>query len=139
MTLKHWNSDKPEPPSADRSPWSKDLFQLSSTPIPKAIIAELIILLIILTYGLVLLHQDKEAFRVWIGEDGLVEWFTFVVLLMMSVYSFANSFHFDQSNETKVARRVWLFFGFFPFRSDGRDFLGAENPWHREPGMVLEA
>jgi hypothetical protein len=132
--LKHWNSDKPEPPSADRSPWGKDLLQLSSTPIPKTIIAELIILLIILTYGLVLLHQDKEAFLFWIREDGLVEWLTFVVLIVMSAFSFIMSFAFSRSGAEGRTKKVWLFLGFlFLFGameeiSWGQRILGIESP-----------
>jgi hypothetical protein len=134
LTLKHWNSDKPEPPFADRSPWRKDLFQLSSTPIPKAIIAELIILFIILTYGLVLLHQDKEAFLFWIREDGLVEWLTCVVLIVMSAFSFMSSYLFSHSKNEEAAKRVWLFLGFLFFFgameeiSWGQRILGIESP-----------
>lgn len=132
--MKHWNSYKPEPPSADRSPGSKDLFQLSSTPIPKAIIAELIILFIILTYGLVLLRQDEEAFLFWIREDGLVEWLTFVVLIVMSAFSFTMSFAFSRPGVEGRAKKVWLFFGFLFFFgameeiSWGQRILGIESP-----------
>jgi len=132
--LKHWKNDKREPPSVDRSPWGKDLLQFSSTPIPKAIIAELIILLIILTYGLVLVHQDKKAFLFWIREDGLVEWLTFVVLIIMSAFSFAMSFEFSRSGAEGRAKKVWLFLGFlFLFGaieeiSWGQRILGVESP-----------
>ncbi len=132
--MKHWKNDKPEPPSVDKSPGIKDLSQLSSTPIPKAIIAELIILLIILTYGLVLLHQDKEAFMFWIREDGLVEWLTFVVLIVMSAFSFIMSFTFSRSGAEGKAKRVWLFLGFLFFFgaveeiSWGQRILGVESP-----------
>ena len=131
MTLKHWNNDKPEPPSVDRSPWDKDLLQLSSTPIPKAIIAELIILFIILTYGLVLLHQDKEAFLFWIREDGLVEWLTFVVLIVMSAFSFIMSFTFSRSGAERESKKgVALSWIPLFFRSHGRDLLGTEDFWN---------
>ncbi len=132
--MKQWKNDKPEPPSVGRSPRIKDLLQLSSTPIPKAIIAELIILLIILTYGLVLLHQDKEAFLFWIREDGLVEWLTFVVLMIMSAFSFGMSFEFSRSGAEGRAKKVWLFLGFlFLFGameeiSWGQRILGIESP-----------
>ena len=53
-----------------------DLSRLSSTPMPKAVVAGVAIVLGILVYGLVLLHKDQEAFLVWIQEDGLVEWLT---------------------------------------------------------------
>jgi len=134
LTLKHWKKDKPGPPSVDRSPWDKDLLQLSSTPISKAIIAEVIILLIILTYGLVLLHHDKEAFLFWIREDGLVEWLTFVALIMMSAFSFFMSFEFSRSGVEGRAKKVWLFLGFlFLFGameeiSWGQRILGVESP-----------
>ncbi len=146
MTLNHWNKYKPELPSADRSPWRKDLLQLSSTPIPKAIIAELIILFIILTYGLVLLHQDKEAFLFWIREDGLVEWLTFVVLIVMSAFSFIMSFAFSRSGAEGRAKKVWLFLGFLFFFgameeiSWGQRILGIQSPeWflkHNRQGEI---
>jgi glycosyltransferase involved in cell wall biosynthesis len=132
--LKHWKNDKPEPSSVDRSPGIKDLLQVSSTPIPKAIIAELIVLFIILTYGLVLLHQDKEAFMFWIREDGLVEWLTFVVLMVMSAFSFPMSFAFSRPGAEGRAKKVWLFLGFlFLFGameeiSWGQRILGVESP-----------
>jgi hypothetical protein len=88
------------------------LTQVASTPIPKLLTAGLAIVLGIVAYGLLLLHQDRQAFGVWIHEDGLVEWLTFVELLMMSAYSFVITAHFRHSEEEGVARRVWLFFGF---------------------------
>jgi len=112
----------------------EDFTQLASTSIPKPLTAGLVITLGIVVYGLFLLRQDPQAFQVWIREDGLVEWLTFVVLMMMSVYSFAISFHFDQSNETKVAGRVWLFmgllflFGAMEEISWGQRILGVESP-----------
>ncbi len=108
--------------------------QLSSTPISTAIIAELIILLIILTYGLVLLHQDEEAFLLWIREDGLVEWLTFVVLIAMSAFSFIVSFEFSRSGTEGRATKVWLFLGFLFFFgameeiSWGQRILGIQSP-----------
>jgi hypothetical protein len=144
--LKQWNSHNPETPSVDRSPWRQDLFQLSSTPIPKAIIAEVIILFIILTYGLVLLHQDKEAFLFWIREDGLVEWLTFVVLIVMSAVSVTMFFAFNRSGAEGRAKKVWLFLGFlFLFGameeiSWGQRILGIQSPeWflkHNRQGEI---
>lgn len=134
LSLKQWKNDKPEPPSVDRSPWTRGLLQLSSTPIPKAIIAEVILLLIIVTYGLILLHQDEEAFLFWIREDGLVEWLTFVVLIVMSAFSFIMSFTFSRSGAAGRAKKIWLFLGFlFLFGameeiSWGQRILGIESP-----------
>ena len=94
----------------------------------------MIILLIILTYGLVLLHHDKEAFLFWIREDGLVEWLTFVALIMMSAFSFFMSFEFSRSGVEGRAKKVWLFLGFlFLFGameeiSWGQRILGVESP-----------
>ena len=94
----------------------------------------MIILLIILTYGLVLLHHDKEAFLFWIREDGLVEWLTFVALIMMSAFSFLMSFEFSRSGVEGRAKKVWLFLGFlFLFGameeiSWGQRILGVESP-----------
>jgi hypothetical protein len=117
----------------------KDLARLSSTPIPKALVGGLAIVLGILVYGLVLLHRDQEAFLVWIREDGLVEWLTVVVLLIMSVFSFIMSYHFGRWRPASGARRVWLFLGFlFLFGameeiSWGQRILGIESPeWFLE-------
>jgi hypothetical protein len=88
------------------------LVQVASTPIPKPLASGLASVLAIVAYGLFLLHQDRQAFGVWIREDGLAEWLTFVELLMMSAYSFVIRAHFGHSDEERVARRVWLFFGF---------------------------
>lgn len=134
MTLKYRKNDKPELPSVSGSPWIKDLWQLSSTPIPKAIVTGSIILLIILAYGLVLLHQDQEAFLFWIREDGLVEWLTFVVLIVMSAFSFSMSFAFSRSGAEGRAKKVWFFLGFLFFFgameeiSWGQRILGVESP-----------
>jgi hypothetical protein len=134
LSLKQWKNNKPEPPFVDRSPWTKDLLQLSSTPIPKSIIVEVIILLVIVTYGLVLLHHNEEAFLFWIREDGLVEWLTFAVLIVMSAFSFIVSFEFSRSGTEGKARKVWLFLGFLFFFgameeiSWGQRILGIESP-----------
>lgn len=145
MTLKYWNSHKPEPPSADRSPSSKDLLQLSSTPIPKSIIVEVIILLVIVTYGLVLLHHDEEAFLFWIREDGLVEWLTFAVLIATSAFSFIVSSEFSRSGAEGRATKVWLFLGFLFFLgameeiSWGQRIFGIESPeWFLKHNRQLE-
>ena len=112
----------------------KELTQLSSTTIPKALMAGLAIILGIFVYGLVLLHQDQEAFLVWIREDGLVEWLTFAVLLIMSAFSFIISHAFSRSEPESGAKRVWLFLGFlFLFGameeiSWGQRVLGIESP-----------
>jgi hypothetical protein len=132
--LKHSKNDNPEPPSGDTPSRMKGFLQLSSAPIPEAIIVEVIILLIILTYGLVLLHQDKEAFLFWIREDGLVEWLTFAVLIVMSAFSFTMCLAFSRSGGEGRARKVWLFLGFlFLFGameeiSWGQRILGIESP-----------
>ena len=104
--------DESKQPSLVKPMGVKDFTQLASTPIPKSLTAGLAIILGVVAYGLFLLHQDRQAFGVWIREDGLVEWLTFVELLMMSAYSFVITAHFGHSGEERVARRVWLFFGF---------------------------
>jgi len=112
----------------------KEFTQLSSTPIPVALMAGLAFILGILVYGLVLLHLDQEAFLVWIREDGLVEWLTFGELLIMSVFSFFTSRAFSRSEEGSGAKRVWLLLGFlFLFGameeiSWGQRVFGIESP-----------
>ena len=112
----------------------KELAQLSSTPMPKALIAGFAVCLGLLIYGLLLLHRDQEAFLVWIREDGLVEWLTFVELLIMSAFSFLISFTFNRSEPGSAVKRVWLFLGFlFLFGameeiSWGQRILGIESP-----------
>jgi hypothetical protein len=132
--LKNWKNHEPETPSVDRSPWAKDLWRLSSTPIPKIIIAAVILLLGIVAYGLVLLHQDEEAFLLWIREDGLVEWLTFFVLIATSAFSFTMLLTFSRSGADGRAKKVWLFFGFLFFFvameeiSWGQRVFGIESP-----------
>ena len=112
----------------------QELTQLSSTTIPKALMAGLAIILGLFVYGLVLLHQDQEAFLVWIREDGLVEWLTFAVLLITSAFSFIMSYAFSRSEPESGAKRVWLFLGFlFLFGameeiSWGQRVFGIESP-----------
>jgi hypothetical protein len=112
----------------------KELAQLSSTPIPKAVVAGVAIVLGILIYGLVLLHKDQEAFLVWIREDGLVEWLTVVVLLIMSAFSIIMSYAFGRSKPGSAPKTVWLFLAFLFFFgameeiSWGQRILGIESP-----------
>jgi hypothetical protein len=112
----------------------RELTRLSSTPIPKAVIAGLVVILGICAYGLVLLHWDKQAFLVWIREDGFVEWLTVAELVIMSVFSFSMSRAFSRSGQRTAAERVWLFMGFlFLFGaleeiSWGQRILGIESP-----------
>jgi hypothetical protein len=108
--------------------------------------AGLTIILGILVYGLVLLHQDQEAFLVWIREDGLVEWLTFVELLIMSAYSFIVARAFSRSEPGSPAKRVWLFLGFLVLFgameeiSWGQRVFGIESPaWflkHNKQGEI---
>ena len=112
----------------------RELAQLSSTPMPKALMAGFAICLGLLIYGLLLLHRDQEAFLVWIREDGLVEWLTFAVILFMSAFSFVMSYDFGRSRPARGAKRVWLLLGFlFLFGameeiSWGQRVLGIESP-----------
>ena len=112
----------------------KELTRLSSTPIPKALMAGLAFILGILAYGLVLLHRDQEAFLVWIREDGLVEWLTFAELLIMAIYSCIVSRVFSRSEQGRPPRRLWLslgllfLFGAMEEISWGQRILGIESP-----------
>jgi hypothetical protein len=100
----------------------------------------------IFVQGLVLLHQDQEAFLVLVREDGLVEWLTFGELLIMSAFSFIISFAFSRSEPRSSAKKVWLFLGFlFLFGameeiSWGQRILGIETPqWflkHNKQGEI---
>jgi hypothetical protein len=130
----NWKNHKPKQPSGGKTMRIEDFTKLSPTPIPKVLIGGLAIILGILAYGLFLLHHDREAFLIWIREDGLAEWLTFIELLIMSVYSFMSSYLFSHSKNEEAARRVWLFFGFlFLFGameeiSWGQRILGIESP-----------
>jgi hypothetical protein len=121
-------------PSLGKSFGIKDFSQLASTPVPKPLMGGLAILLAILAYGFFLLHQDPKAFRIWIHEDGLVEWLTFVELLMTSVYSFIIFHLLNQFDAGKPARRVWLFlgllflFGAMEEISWGQRVFGIQSP-----------
>lgn len=112
----------------------RELTQLSSTPIPRGLIAGLVVILGICAYGLVLLHWDKEAFLFFIREDGFVEWLTVAELVIMSIFSFSMSRAFSRSGQKDAAKRVWLFMGFlFLFGaleeiSWGQRVLGIESP-----------
>jgi len=111
LTLINSQYEESKQPALVKPTGVKDFTQLASAPIPKSLTAGLAIVLGIVAYGLFLLRQDEQAFRVWIGEDGLVEWLTFVTLLMMSAYSFVMRATFGHFEGERVARRVWLFFG----------------------------
>jgi len=112
----------------------EDFHRLASTPIPTPLIGGLAFVLGVVAYGLILLRQDLEAFRIWIREDGLAEWLTFVELLMMSIYSFTILLNFNRGSETRAARRVWLFmgalflFGAMEEISWGQRILGIQSP-----------
>jgi len=112
----------------------RELAQLSSTPIPKTLVVGLVVCLGLLVYGLLLLRRDPVAFLVWIREDGLVEWLTFAVLVIMSAFSFVMSYGFGRSGPARGAKGVWLFLGFLFFFgameeiSWGQRVLGIESP-----------
>ncbi|NIM99167.1 MAG: hypothetical protein GTO24_14135 [candidate division Zixibacteria bacterium] len=117
----------------------KEVFRLSSTPIPKPLVAALAVILGILVYGLILLHRDQQAFLIWIREDGLVEWLTFVELLIMSVFSFITSYAFSLSEPGSGAKKVWILIGFLLLFgameeiSWGQRVLSIESPkWFLE-------
>ena len=102
----------PESSSPERPERPKVFTPLSSTPMPRALVAGLAFILGILVSGLILLHEDQEGFLVWIREDGLVEWLTFVELLVMCVFSFMMSKAFSHSDRESAAERVWFVLGF---------------------------
>jgi len=108
--------------------------QLSSTPVPIPLAIGLVFILSIVAYGLILLNRNPPAFRIWIREDGLVEWLTFLELLLMSGYSFIASFAFDRSKDKRAAWRFWLFlcllflFGAMEEISWGQRILGIQSP-----------
>jgi hypothetical protein len=112
----------------------RELTKLSSTPVPKPLMAGLTFVLAILIDGLLLLHQDQGAFLVWIREDGFVEWLTFGEVLMASIFSFVMAHAFSLSEPGSAAKKVWIFIGFlFLFGameeiSWGQRLLGIESP-----------
>ena len=112
----------------------EDFARLASTPIPAPLIGGLALVVGVVAYGLILLRQDPQAFHIWIREDGLAEWLTFVELSIMSIYSFVVSFSFHHCSETKAARRVWFFlgllflFGAMEEISWGQRILGIKSP-----------
>jgi hypothetical protein len=117
----------------------EDFTQLASTPVPKPLMGGLAIIIGVIVYGLFLLHKDQSAFRIWIREDGLVEWLTFAELLMMSVYSIIIFCLLNQFDAGKPARRVWLFLAFLFFFgameeiSWGQRIFGIQSPgWFLE-------
>jgi len=124
----------------------EDFTQLASTPIPAPLIGGLVLVLGVVAYGLILLHRDLQAFHIWIREDGLAEWLTFVELSIMSIYSFTVSSSFHHCSETKAARRVWFFlgllflFGAMEEISWGQRILGIKSPeWfmrHNRQGEI---
>jgi len=133
--------------SSPEGPVKSEAFsQLSSTPVPKILIAGLTFIIGILVSGLILLHEDQEGFLVWIREDGFVEWLTFVELLIMCVFSFMMSKAFSHSNRESAAERVWFVLGFlFLFGameeiSWGQRVFGIESPeWflmHNKQGEI---
>ena len=124
----------------------EDFARLASTSIPIPLIGGLAIVLGIVAYGLILLRQDPGAFHIWIREDGLAEWLTFVELSIMSIYSLTVSFSFQHCSETKAARKVWFFlgllflFGAMEEISWGQRILGINSPdWfmrHNRQGEI---
>jgi hypothetical protein len=136
----------PESSSPEVSEEPKGFRRLSSTPMPRPLVAGLAFILGVLVSGLILLHDDQEGFLVWIREDGLVEWLTFVELLIMCVFSFMMSKAFSHSNRESAAERVWFVLGFlFLFGameeiSWGQRILGIESPqWfliHNKQGEI---
>lgn len=142
MNQKYGN---PKQLSAWKSMRIEDFTRLASTPIPIPLIGGLAIVLGIVVYGLILLRQDLQAFQIWIREDGLAEWLTFVELSIMSIYSFTVSFSFEHCSETKAARRAWLFlgllllFGAMEEISWGQRILGIKSPeWFMRHNRQLE-
>jgi hypothetical protein len=110
------------------------------------LMAGLAFILGIFVYGLVLLHLDKDAFLVLTREDGLVEWLTFVELLISSAFSFIVSHAFSRSEMGKAAKRIWLLlaflflFGAMEEISWGQRIMGIESPeWflkHNRQGEI---
>ncbi len=123
----------------------KEGLQLVETPMPGILMSASAIVLGILVYGLVILYQDQEAFLVWIREDGLVEWITFGVLLISSLFSFFMADKFKRIDPESAAKGVWLFlgvlflFGAMEEISWGQRVFGIESPaWFLENNRQQE-
>lgn len=106
---------------------------LTSTRIPRPLLAALVGTFGIFTYGLVLLRLDPPGFSVWIREDGLAEWLTFAALLAGAVFAVVRAIALRKDG-APGARAVWIigalafFFGAMEEISWGQRVIGWESP-----------
>jgi hypothetical protein len=70
-------------------------------------------------------HKDQSAFRIWVREGGLVEWFTFAELLMVCIYTIIIFCLLNQPDAGRPARRVWLLLGFLFFLGAMEEISGG--------------
>ena len=111
----------------------KEYLRSPPTPVPWIAKAMLVATTGLVAYGLVYLSRDPVAFRVWIREDGLVEWLTVAVLGAMAAYCAALAIVFGRRGE-KSARRLWILLaGLFVFGaleeiSYGQRIFGIPSP-----------
>ena len=107
---------------------------LSSSPIPLPLAGGLICVIAIYAYGVGLLMADASVFRIWIHEDGLVEWLSFGVLAIACGYTAFLSAVYYHNTSNRAACRTWTFlallflFGALEEVSYGQRIFGIETP-----------
>lgn len=81
-----------------------------------------------------LLLDDPNAFRHWIGEDRLVEWLTFIVLVGASAWSVAVCLEFHKARAGRGPCTAWILiaaglaFGALEEVSWGQRIFGWQSP-----------
>jgi hypothetical protein len=84
--------------------------------------------------GVALLVVDESAFRVWIREDGLVEWLTFAALVTAFGYASLTAVAYKQRSSTRTACKMWtliallFLFGALEEISYGQRIFDIETP-----------
>jgi hypothetical protein len=110
------------------------LRRLSSSPVPPLAAATLLGSLALFAYGIVLRWRDPAGFLVWIREDGLVEWLTFVALAVAASCAICRALDLRRIVGGARGARLWfalaaaLFFGALEEISYGQRILGWETP-----------
>lgn len=92
--------------------------------------------------GAALVLADASAFRIWIREDGLVEWLTFAMLAIASAYAALVTIAHRQTSSarTNTASKTWtliallFLFGALEEISYGQRIFGIETPDFLLPG-----
>ena len=67
--------------------WSSPAPPVPGVPLPLACKVLLVPAAVLFVFGMVRLHYNLPVFRVWIREDGLVEWLTVAVLAALGSWA----------------------------------------------------